>query len=85
MTMVSAAAGLLAFAGMDDRDPETGERYWDMKLSDYDKQRNFIIPMGNGDFIKIPLPYGLNVFPYAGVQLAELLRRKMDDMLSGKA
>jgi hypothetical protein len=36
MTAVSAAAGLLAFAGMDDRDEETGERYWDLRLSDYD-------------------------------------------------
>ncbi|QUT04068.1 hypothetical protein KFK14_13015 [Sphingobium phenoxybenzoativorans] len=57
-------------------DDDDGESFYD-KISAFDKSRNLIIvlPGGKGDYIKIPLPYGYNVFHNAGRTIAEIARR----------
>ena len=64
---------LNAFMSGDDDD---GESYYD-KLSDFEKSRNLVvmIPGGEGEYIKIPLPYGYNAFFVAGRSMAEIARR----------
>ena len=58
-------------AGGDDDD---GISHWE-KLSEYTKQTNLIImhPDGSGDYSKFKMPYGYNVFWYAGVGLHDLM------------
>ena len=58
-------------AGGDDED---GIPYWD-KLGDHLKQTNLIImhPDGSGEYSKIKLPYGYNVFFYAGTAMNDLM------------
>lgn len=68
---------LNAFASGEDDD---GESFYD-KIGDYDKSRNLIVMMPgseNGEHIKIPLPYGYNVFFGAGRGMAEIARRGGD-------
>ncbi len=72
--MTGAALELLNAMLSDDDDD--GQAYWD-KISAFDKSRNLIImiPGRNGEHIKIPLPYGYNVFYGMGRGLAEIARR----------
>lgn len=71
---VAATAYALALynraAGGDDDDDIP---HWD-KISDYTKQTNLIImhPDGSGNYSKIKLPYGYNVFFYAGTALHDV-------------
>ena len=66
------AAGLTIFSsmlamigrGMSDED-EDGVLYWD-KIPDYVKERNLIFMFDGKNYIKIPLPYGFNVFANVG-------------------
>lgn len=60
-------------------DDEDGENFYD-KISDFDKSRNMIImlPEGGGAHIKIPLPYGYNVFWNLGRTMGEIGRRGGD-------
>lgn len=92
--MVGAAAAGFAMAmanagwGGDDED---GEAYWD-KIADFEKERNFIIMLTpgmdvtgaekvgkHGRYIKIPMPYGFNIFPMFGQQLADVYRHSKDE------
>jgi hypothetical protein len=88
VTATSMAVAMMnAVGGGDDDD---GEAYWD-KIPDYEKERNliFMLPAGmemdgatkigsRGRYIKIPIPYGINVFPVLGNQLADLARWSKD-------
>jgi predicted ABC-type ATPase len=58
-------------AGGDDEDEIA---HWD-KISDYTKQTNLIImhPDGSGNFTKVRLPYGYNVFYYAGTAMHDMM------------
>lgn len=56
---------LIARAGFDD------EKWED--VSEFEKQRNFIIPTGGGDYAKIPLPLGFNLLPTIGRDVAEMM------------
>ncbi len=90
LTAAGAASALLAISvGGDDDDD--GQAYWD-KIPDFEKERNFIImlPPGldmdgvskvgtSGRYIKIPMPYGFNVFPVLGMQLVDVARHAKDD------
>jgi hypothetical protein len=71
-------------------DDDDDQAYWD-KIPDFEKERNliFMLPAGtqmdgvqsvgkNGRYIKIPMPYGINIFPVLGVQLADLSRNLRD-------
>ena len=55
-----------AFGGDDEEDEHS---YWE-KLPDWQKETNlvFMIPGSKGDHIKIPLPYGYNVFNVLGIE-----------------
>ena len=86
MASVGLAAALYgADAGGNDED---GVPYWD-KIQDFEKERNLIImlPPGmdsgakvgtHGRYIKIPMAYGLNIFPVLGYQVADLIRHAKD-------
>lgn len=52
----------LAMAGMDDEDPP-----------DFVKDRNLIIPAGDGTYLSIPLPLGFNVIPAFGRRSVEAI------------
>lgn len=75
--MLVAMAGLQAmFASMmmgDDDDD--GITDWDM-VPDYVKRTSLVIPTGvlsgkGSDYFALPMPYGFNLFPYAGGRLAQ--------------
>lgn len=85
---MSSVALALAVGGDDEDD---GQAYWD-KIPAFEKERNFIImlPPGaemdgvekvgsNGRYLKIPMPYGFNVFPAIGVQIADAVRHQQDE------
>ncbi len=54
-------------------DDETGQPIWD-GISEFDKERNWIIPVSTTNYIKIPLPQGLHILPNVGRMLSELVR-----------
>lgn len=59
-------------------DDDDGESYYD-KIASYEKRTNLIIMLPNGkDYVKLPLPYGYNVFYGAGRAAAEIARRGGD-------
>jgi len=60
----------IAMSGED----EDGELYYN-KLPDYIKERNSILFYGDGpnDYLKLPVPYGYNIFNNLGSTLAELM------------
>ena len=62
MAIGMAQAMLLAAAGFDDDDPPT-----------YLKDKNLIIPIGDGKYFAWALPLGLNVLPASGRILTEML------------
>lgn len=48
------------------------------KIPEYEFERNMIIMLPGGDYVKLPLAYGYNVPYIAGQQLARLLRGKTE-------
>lgn len=90
MAGITAASMAIALANAGMGDDDDGQAYWD-KIPAFEKERNFIfmLPAGiemegasqvgtRGRYIKIPMPYGLNVFPVLGNQLADLARYTKD-------
>jgi GGDEF domain-containing protein len=82
-SLAGLQAVLAAYAmGADDED-EDGLTAWE-KIPPYEKERNLIIPIVGTDangkrrirMVKWPMPYGFNVFSYAGGRLAELAMSK---------
>lgn len=72
---VMAGAALEFINAMASDDDDDKEKFYD-KIPDYDKSRNLIVmlPGSGGRYIKIPLPYGYNVFFGAGRTVAALAR-----------
>lgn len=71
------ATSAMFLMGLDDED---GEPLWD-SISSWDKQRNLILAIPikrekgwGATVIKIPMPYGFNLFPYMGGRSVELAR-----------
>lgn len=62
-------AMLLMAAGFDDEEPP-----------DYIRDRNFIIPVGAGKYVAVPMPYGLNV-PFNMTREAVMGMANPDDMV----
>ncbi len=58
-------------------DDDDGESFYD-KISPQDKERNLIIAIGGSKFVKLPMPYGYNVFWNIGRTAAEIMRRGGD-------
>ena len=54
---------------------EDGESFYN-KIPEHVRERNMIImsPLGGKDYLKIPMPYGYNVFHYAGTNMSRMLR-----------
>lgn len=71
---VMATSFALAMYNRGAGDDDDGIPYWD-KISDYTKQTNIIVmhPDGSGNYSKIKLPYGYNVFFYAGIAMNDLM------------
>lgn len=88
---VTATSAAIALANAEwGGDDDDGQSYWD-KIPDYEKERNFIIMLPPavqmsgvervgkmGQYIKIPMPYGFNIFPVLGYQMADLGRYAVD-------
>ncbi len=72
------AAGLSLFTGMltmynlaaSDRD-EDDELFYN-KIPDYEKERNLILMLNDDNYMKIPLPYGFNLFSNLGESFATM-------------
>ena len=65
-------------------DEEDGLNYWD-KLGDWHKERNLVVMIpGQGDHIKIPLPYGYNIFHVFGTEMERLVYEASQGRLEGK-
>ena len=76
--VVAGSAMLELMNAMVSGDDDDGESYYD-KIPDYEKRRNLIIMLpGGSDYVKIPLPYGYNVFANIGQAGAEVARRGGD-------
>lgn len=74
--------GIAAFAVAQDLlnqmisdEDEDGESFYN-KIPEHIRERNMVImsPFGGKDYIKIPMPYGYNVFHYAGTNMSRMLR-----------
>ena len=81
MVLTAFAGGLLLDlinAALSDRD-EDDELFYD-KVPNYRNERNLhFVLWGKGDDpLAIPMPYGYNVFPYAGQQLGKVIRGVKD-------
>ena len=71
MSLLSGLITLINLA-MSGNDEEGDGELWYNKISDYEKERNIIIMMRDGkNYIKIPLPYGYNIFNNLGSTLVE--------------
>lgn len=68
---LSLLSGMLAMINisMSDED-EDGELFYN-KIPDYEKERNLIMMYDGKHYIKIPLPYGFNIFANIGTVLSE--------------
>ncbi|MGK0546357.1 LPD38 domain-containing protein [Halomonas cupida] len=75
-TALAMAAGsfLLAMVNRSlSEEDDDGELFWD-KIPAHEKERNLIFMTGDKDYVKIPLPYGYNVFSVLGTQAEALTR-----------
>lgn len=85
LVMLGFANGFLArmMAGDDD---ETGQSRFD-NIPSYEKSSNlyFFDPTGSGRYVKVPMPYGYNVFVSMGVRMADAVfgRDTAGDVMSG--
>ena len=77
MTTFSAMATMINLA-MSDEDKD-GELFYN-KIPDYEKERNLIVMVNGKGYIKIPLPYGYNIFNNMGVASVEAMSGHRDPM-----
>ena len=61
---VAGMQAMLAASMMDD-DDDDGVTEWDA-IPDYVKRTSFVIPLGDGGYFALPMPYGFNAFSYLG-------------------
>jgi len=78
MMGLALTSGLVAMLNMamSDED-EDGELFYN-KIPDYEKERNLIMMYDGKNYVKIPLPYGYNVFSNFGTALAETMAGERD-------
>lgn len=78
MMGLALTSGLIAMLNMalSDED-EDGELFYN-KIPDYEKERNLIMMYDGKNYVKIPLPYGYNVFSNFGTALAETMAGERD-------
>jgi hypothetical protein len=80
MTTLSGMITMMNLAFSDE--DEDGELFYN-KISDYEKERNLIIMTGGKGYLKVPLPYGYNLFNNLGVMMTETAsgHRDADDAM----
>lgn len=74
--VAAASFALEMLNAMMSGDDDDGESFYD-KISDFDKSRNLIVMIpgaDNGRHLKIPMPYGYNVFATIGRSIAATMR-----------
>lgn len=78
-TMATATMLAISNRSMGGED-EDGVPYYD-QIDDYVKSRNmvFMIPNSNGDYVKIPLPWGYNVFWAGGTEIGDMISGSSKD------
>lgn len=69
LSSMMAVGFITAMMGEGDED-ENGMPYWD-KIPDYEKQKNIIVPVGGGNRLNIPVPYGYGFFIHLGMLMHE--------------
>lgn len=52
-------------------DDDDGEKFYD-KIPEFEKERNLILMIDRGRYVKFPLPWGYNVFPNMGRMFARM-------------
>ena len=81
---MSAISSLLTLINISTSDEdEDGELFYN-KIPDYEKERNLIMMYDGKHYIKIPLPYGFNIFSNIGVAMTEVStgnREAVDGMM----
>ena len=84
--IAATAFALAAYNAASGGDDDDDISHWE-KISDYTKQTNLIImhPDGSGDYFKFKLPYGYNVFWYAGYAMHDLMFGKNTSVLKTSA
>ena len=72
------ASGMLAMINMALSDEDEDGVLFYNKIPDYEKERNLIMMYDGKNYIKIPLPYGYNLFSNMGTALAETMAGQRD-------
>lgn len=72
LTSMMAVGFITAMMGDGDED-ENGMPYWD-KIPAYEKEKNIIVPVGGGNRITIPVPYGYGFFIHLGMLMREAVK-----------
>jgi hypothetical protein len=75
--MVGGTFALSMFNRMISDEDDDGELFYD-KIADHVKERNFIIMTGGKDYVRIPLPYGYNIFAVLGTHAEAAVAGKID-------
>jgi len=72
--------------GLGGDDDEDGTPYWE-KLPDWIKERNLVVmlPESKGSYVKIPLPYGYNVFNVLGVEAWKMFNLGIKGQMNAKS
>jgi hypothetical protein len=80
MATLSALTTMINLASSDK--DEDGELFYN-KIPDYEKERNLIIMTNGKGYIKVPLPYGFNLFNNLGMTMVETMsgNRDADDAM----
>ena len=80
---LSLTTGMLTMINMAmSEDDEDGVSFYE-KIPDYEKERNLIIMYDGKNYLKIPLPYGFNVFANIGSSMAEAANGQREPLDAG--
>ena len=80
---LTLTTGMLTMINMAmSEDDEDGVSFYE-KIPDYEKERNLIIMYDGKNYLKIPLPYGFNVFANMGSSMAEAANGQREPLDAG--
>jgi len=77
---IGFAAALDMLNRMLSGDDDDGENRYD-KIPPWVKERNLVVVLGDNGYVKIPLPWGYNVFHVMGQAIGEVLTKENNDHL----
>jgi len=75
---LSLMTGMLTMINMAMSDEDEDGVLFYKKIPDYEKERNLIIMYDGKNYLKIPLPYGFNIFANMGSSMAEVAGGQRD-------